>query len=145
MSNTLHLVDFQDLLDKIQDGEDLRDIAKFYGVSYSALWRYLHDDREGANHTVRVKQAFEISAERLLQRGRDLLLQCLDKSSGMDGNVAKSLAQEYARLATVRNAAYGDKPTTAIQINNSQQGLSMPTGNITPIEASKAYSRLLED
>ena len=142
MATLLDLIDLDELLDQIEDGTSLRKLAKIYGLSNSRLHEYLHATPERAE---RYARALELSADALIDEGRRVLESALDKSAGIDATAAKGLNDALLKVAGWRNRKYSDKPQTAIQVNVSQQALALPAGAISPIEASKAYSRLLED
>ena len=135
----LDMIGIDQLCERIEAGDDYRAIAEWAGVSLHALWRYLRATPERAEQTVRANEA---SADALLAKGRAYIESSLSKKGDIDPTAARALAQEYARLAGIRNKAYSDKPTTAIQINNSQ-ALTLPV-NADPIAASRAYAALIE-
>jgi len=86
----------------------------------------------------------ERSAEALLAKGREIIQSALSKTGGIDSTAARALAQEYARLAGIRNKAFSDKPQVAVQINNNAQPLQLPD-NLDPIAASRVYQALIID
>lgn len=136
----LDLIPLDDICNRIAEADNMKDVAAWCGCTYSTLWRYMHatPDREK-----RMKNALSESAEALMQKAQDVLFDSLDKAAGRDAQAAKALAEHYRKMAGYRNAAYSDKPVTAIQINNSNQPLALPVG-LDPIAASKAYSQLIE-
>ena len=136
----LDLLNLDDICNRIAEADNMRDVAKWCGCTYSTLWRYMHATPDREN---RMKNALSESAEALMQKAQDVLVESLDKANGRDAQASKALAEHYRKMAGYRNAAYSDKPGVAIQINNSNQPLAMPTG-LDPIAASKAYSQLIE-
>ena len=136
----LDMIGVKYIIERIESGNNLTDIAKDYGVSIGSLYNYLRGTPERAEAFAR---AMESSAEALLDIGRAHIASALSKKGDIDPTAARALAQEYARLAGIRNKAYSDKPTTAIQINNAPQALTLPV-NADPIAASRAYAALIE-
>lgn len=136
----LDLISLDDICDRIAEADNMRDVAKWCGCTYSMLWRYMHATPEREK---RMEIALSESSEALMQKARDVLEATLDRGSNRDAQAAKALAEQYCRLAGYRNAKYSDKPITAIQINNNNQPLALPDG-LDPIAASKAYSQLIE-
>lgn len=136
----LDLISLDDICDRIAEAENIKEVAKWCGCSYSMLWRYMHATPEREN---RMEIALSESSEALMQKARDVLEASLDKRANRDAQAAKALAEHYCRLAGYRNAKYSDKQNVAIQINNSNQPLALPVG-LDPIAASKAYSQLIE-
>ena len=139
-SDMLDLIGIDQLCERIEQAQDLREIAEWAGVSDGSLRNYLGATPERAAQYARAK---ENSAEALLAKGRDVIASALRKDSGVDATAARALASEYARLAGIRNKAFSDKPQVAVQINNNAQPLQLPD-NLDPIAASRAYAALIE-
>jgi hypothetical protein len=136
----LDMIGIDQLCERIEAGDDLRVLTQWAGVSLGALHNYL---RATPERDERYTRALELSAEELLTKGRAIIESSLRRDSGIDPSAAKALDAAYARLAAIRNKAYSDKPTTAIQINNAPQALTLPV-NADPIAASRAYAALIE-
>ena len=135
----LDLIGAEAIAAKIEEGTELKDIAKEAGVAYSTLWQFMRATPEREKLFAR---AFELSAEALLSKGRQILNDALSKKGDIDPTAARALAQEYARLAGIRNRSFSDKPQVAVQINNGPQPLQLPD-NADPIAASRTYQALI--
>ena len=128
-----------EIISRVEDGEDIKKICKFYGVGIGAFYLFMNANEERAE---RFRRAKETSAEALLEKGREVLESALKRSSGIDPQAAKALASEYARLAAIRNPSYSDKPQVAVQINNNPAPLQLPD-NADPMTASRTYAEII--
>ena len=100
-----------EVLERIECGESMRDIADSIGCNVATLCRHLDGRVEGAVPDIaqRSARAREESAEAWLQRGREVIASALSKSGDVDPSAARAYAQECARMAAIRNPRYRDK------------------------------------
>ncbi|MGL4232005.1 MAG: helix-turn-helix domain-containing protein [Casimicrobium sp.] len=99
------------IIDLIEDGNSYPEVAQIVGVSLKTVKRYLTaDDDIKARAAIARMQ----SAEAWLDKGVEVLQSALSKSGDIDASAAKSLAQEYARRAAIRNPQYRDKQDVSL-------------------------------
>ena len=101
----LDIIGIDVICSRISEGEDDGTIAASLGMARTQLRDWI----QSREHDKKVGSARENSAEAWLDKGYSVLQSALSKESGIDGGVAKSIAQECARRAAIRNHKYRDK------------------------------------
>jgi len=101
----LDIIGIDVICSRISEGEDDGTIAASLGMARTQLRDWI----QSREHDKKVSSARENSAEAWLDKGYSVLQSALSKESGIDGGVAKSIAQECARRAAIRNHKYRDK------------------------------------
>lgn len=92
------------IIDDLLAGETFRAIAKKNKISLSALHEYLNK----AEHSARVREALQISADSYSDKAEQVLLDA--KSNLIEISRARELAQHYRWKASKRNPGkFGDK------------------------------------
>ena len=116
-SPKLDAIGIEAICDRIESGESHQEIADTVGVSRPTLSAWL---RSSTDYSARARAAMESSAEAWLEKGRQALLDSMKKSGDTDPHAAKAYAQECARLAAIRNAAFRER-SEVTQINVTAQ------------------------
>ena len=125
---------------EIERGESQASIALALHISVGTLSNWLNTP-ERLERSARARQA---SAEAWLDKGFNYLLQSLQRSSGIDSNAARALAQECARRAAIRNPAYREKNETKLEVGGVGGGpVRTLAATLTPEQAAAEYKALL--
>jgi len=97
-------VNIELICELIIDGKTYREIAEHIGVSLTKL----HYHTSKSEHSVRVREALQISADTYADKGERVLIEA--KSTLVEVQRAKELSQFYKWKASKRSASkYGDK------------------------------------
>ena len=94
------------ILERIEQGESMREIAHSIGVNVSTVSRWLDSDPQTEQQSAR---AMSRSAEAWLDRGLQAVQDAMPRASGIDSSAARAYAQECARRAAIRNPQYRDQ------------------------------------
>ena len=105
---------FDAAIERIENGDSMREIAGELGVSVSFFFRWL---RASVERSARVDTAMEASAEAWLDRGLNGLTSSPESKNAL--LKARAIEQHCARRAAIRNPKrYGDK----IEVDNKHSG-----------------------
>lgn len=128
--------DIDEILERIEQGESMRQIANDLGVNVSTVSRWLDADEQ------RSARAMRRSAEAWLDRGLGAIEQAMNRSSGIDPTAARAYAQECARRAAIRNPHYREQQSVqhvgadggAIRVDVIERRVVRPTDaiDVTP-------------
>jgi hypothetical protein len=100
---TTHL---EEMIDQIERGTSMREMAEFWGIPVSQFWRLLRDTDEV--RSARVAKAMEDSADGWVDRGLRTLLAA--RGDAAEIARARAIEQHCARRAAIRNPRkFGDK------------------------------------
>ena len=94
------------ILERIEQGESMREIAHSIGVNVSTVSRWLDSDPQTEQQSAR---AMSRSAEAWLDRGLQAVQDAMPRASGIDSSAARAYAQECARRAAIRNPQYREQ------------------------------------
>lgn len=95
-----------DILQRIEAGESINQIAATLGVNRSTLWRWLEQD---VQRSARAKSSRTISAQAWEEKAEDVIKDAADPFSLAK---AKELAHHYRWRASKISPAYGEKIQT---------------------------------
>lgn len=97
-------MDIQVIIEMLIDGDSYRTIAKHLGVPLSTLHSYTSKDE----HSARVREALEISADSFADKAEQILIDCDGTKEELMR--ARELAQHYRwKAAKRRPRTYSDK------------------------------------
>lgn len=103
-------MDFEDIIQRIIEGDTYRSIALHYKVALTTLFDFLHTPE----HSARAREALNLSADTAADKAEDVLKEA--KGTMPEIMRAKELSQYYKWKASKRRpATYGDK----VDLNHS--------------------------
>lgn len=129
------------ILGRIYAGDSQADVARSMAIDPSTLSKAITalrcSDKSADQAFARAREA---SAEVWLDRGGDVLMQALPKSSPIDASAARAFEQHCARQAAIRNPQFGDK---AHLIVANPPGETFKVSAISPEEAAAIYKQTM--
>lgn len=127
------------IIDSIRGGQSQAEIAALLGVSAGTVSTWLDRDADTIERSARARIQ---SAEAWLDRGLKAVTDAMDRKSGMDATAARSVAQECARRAAIRNPAYREK--TGVEITGKDGGPIRTIGaTVSPEVAAATYKDIM--